>query len=414
MSKQNTSMARKLEPYVHGVSMKGLKAGTAILPFRWPKTFELGLEGDQPSLKLCDYIIKKGHQSLLFVTSPTPVRTGLIQPLLDKLQGAGITVTVHDAIKPDPTIAQIEAAVEILKANNCDGVIALGGGSVIDAAKVIAARGKNKKSIIKMTGMFRVSRGILPLYAVPTTAGTGSEVTIAAVVTDVEGQRKLPLMDPRLMPRAAALDGSLMLGVPKHVTAATGMDALTHAIEAYISGNAMKRTDVLALEAVKLIMGNLEIAVEDGQNLAARQAMARASNLAGQAFTQAGVGYVHAIAHNFGALYHIPHGRANAIVMPYVLEYSAPKCAKRLARIAREAGIGDEEISAEDRAALLIERIRELNRKFDIPEKLAELQAEDIPRIAKAARAEARFTYAVPRYMKRKACEALIAKMLVD
>lgn len=402
-------MKGKLEPYVHGVSMKGLKAGTAVMPMRWPKTFE----GDEPSLDLCRYIIKKGKKKLLFVTSKTPVRTGLVQPLIDELNKGGVEVIVHDEIKPDPTVEAIEAAVKILKENECDSIIALGGGSCIDAAKVIAARGKNKKSILKMTGMFRVSKGMLPLYAIPTTAGTGSEVTIAAVVSDPEAQRKLPILDPRLMPRATALDGRLMLGVPQHTTAATGMDALTHAVEAFISKNAFDHTDVMALEATKLIMENLETVYEDGGNVAGRQAMARASNLAGMAFTQAGVGYVHAIAHNFGALYHIPHGRANAIVMPYVLDFSLKKCAKRLARLARECGIGDEVMSAEERAGLFIQRIRDMNEKFGIPTQLEELKSEDIPRIASAAREEARFTYAVPRYMKQKTCERVVSQMLV-
>ncbi len=402
-------LSRKLEPYVHGVSMKGLKAGTAVLPFRWPRTFE----GESPALELCRYIIKRGHKSVFFVTSKTPVRTGLVQPMIDELEAAGVKVTVHDAVRPDPTIESIETAVAELKAQGCDAVVTLGGGSCIDAAKVIAARAKNRKSIQDMTGMFRVTRGMLPLYAVPTTAGTGSEVTIAAVVTDVENQRKLPLLDPRLMPRAAALDGGLMLGVPRDVTAATGMDALTHAVEAFISRNATRATDALALEATRLIMATLEQVVADGSDLAARQAMARASHLAGKAFTQAGVGYVHAIAHNFGALYHVPHGRANAIVMPYVLDFSRPKCAKRLARLARECGIGDEVMDADARAKLFIERIRAMNRSFGIPDKLDALQAQDIPQIARAARQEARFTYAVPRYMRRETCERVVSQMLV-
>ncbi len=404
-----TFFQNRVEPYIHGISMQGLKAGAAVMPFRWPKTFE----GKAPSIQLCRYLIKQGHKSVLLVTSKTPVRTGLIAPLLRELESGGIKVTVHDEIKPDPTVESIEAAVSILKANHCDGVITLGGGSCIDAAKVIAARGRNDKSILKMTGMFRVTRGMLPLYAIPTTAGTGSEVTIAAVVTDVAGQRKLALLDPRLMPRAAALDGSLMLGVPPATTAATGMDALTHAVEAFISLNARTRTNVLALEAVRLIMMHLETAVADGSNLKARQAMARASHLAGKAFTQAGVGYVHAIAHNFGALYHVPHGRANAIVMPYVLDHALPKCGRRLARLARESGIGDEAMSAEARARLFIERIRQMNKRFDIPDKLDVLKPTDIPRIAKAAREEARFTYAVPRYMRQGTCERIVSQMLV-
>ena len=399
----------RVEPYIHGVSMKGLKAGTAVMPFRWPKTFE----GEAPSVDMCRYLVSKRHKSVLLVTSKTPVRTGLIDPLLAELGAGQVKVTVYSEIKPDPTVEDIETAVEVLHANRCDAVLTLGGGSCIDAAKVIAARGRNDKSILKMAGMFRVTRGMLPLYAVPTTAGTGSEVTIAAVVTDTRAQRKLPIMDPRLMPRAAALDGSLMIGVPPDITAATGMDALTHAVEAFISLNAMKRTNILALEAVRLIMEHLETAVADGQNLAARQAMARASHLAGKAFTQAGVGYVHAIAHNFGALYHVPHGRANAIVMPYVLDHALPNSARRLARLAREAGIGDEIMSAEARAKLFIARIRQMNRTFGIPERLEALKKADIPRIATAARAEARFTYAVPRYMRQHTCERIVSQMLV-
>ncbi|MGB1581851.1 MAG: iron-containing alcohol dehydrogenase, partial [Nevskiales bacterium] len=259
-------LSAKVEPYVHGVSMKGLKAGTTVLPFIWPKTFE----GEQPSLALCRHIIKKAHRSVFFVTSKTPVRTGLVKPMIDALEAAGVQVTVHDAVKPDPTIEDIESAVAELKAAGCDAVVTLGGGSCIDAAKVIAARAKNKKSIAKMTGMLRVSRGMLPLYAVPTTAGTGSEVTIAAVVTDAHNQRKLPIVDPRLMPRAVALDGSLMLGVPADITAATGMDALTHAVEAFISLNASKKTDKLALEATRLIMENLPAVVADGSHLQGR------------------------------------------------------------------------------------------------------------------------------------------------
>jgi alcohol dehydrogenase len=265
-----------------------------------------------------------------------------------------------------------------------------------------------------MAGLFKIHfSGTLPLYAVPTTAGTGSEVTIAAVVSDPEQQRKLPLMDLKLMPIAAALDGELMTGLPAHITASTGMDALTHAVEAYISRNALKRTDMQAIEATQLIMANLATAVTNGSNIAARQAMAKASNLAGMAFTQAGVGYVHAIAHNFGALYHTPHGLANAIVMPYVLDYSKSKCANRLADLAKACNIGSAGGSDEQLAEAFINRIREMRQKFDIPDKLAALQQKDISQIASAALEEARFTYAVPRYMDKATCEGLISQMLV-
>ena len=272
---------------------------------------------------------------------------------------------------------------------------------------------KNNKPVVKMAGLFRVFWGILPLYAVPTTAGTGSEVTIAAVVSDPEQQRKLPVMDLKLMPTAAALDGALMTGLPPHITAATGMDALTHAVESYISRNAMKKTDPHALEAVRLIMDNLETAVADGGNLQARQNMARASHVAGIAFTQAGVGYVHAIAHNFGALYHVPHGLANAIVMPHVLDYSKSHCAHRLADLARASKTGPANASDAQLADAFIARIRAMNETFGIPSQLDKLRAEDLDRIASAALSEARFTYAVPRYLDHQSCKALVGQMLV-
>jgi alcohol dehydrogenase len=393
---------------VYMVIFKGM---TVILPFKWPIIFD----GPGSSLELCRHIAEQGHKKILLVTDSMLVKLGLLDAMKMQLEKQGVTVVVYDGVMPDPTIAQIEAGVSVLKDNHCKAILAVGGGSSIDAAKVIAARGKSDKSIIKMTGLFKVYfSGTLPLYAVPTTAGTGSEVTIAAVVSDPEQKRKLPIMDLKLMPVAAALDGQLMTGLPAHITAATGMDALTHAVESYISRNALKRTDVQAIEATQLIMANLVTAVMDGSNIPARQAMAKASNLAGMAFTQAGVGYVHAIAHNFGALYHTPHGLANAIVMPYVLDYSKPNCAGRLAELAKACNIGHKDGNDEQLAEAFIERIREMQQKFDISRKLAALQRKDIPLIAAAALKEARFTYAVPRYMDKTTCENVISQMLVE
>ena len=377
-----------------------------ILPFNWPKTFD----GAGSAKDLCKHIAGEGHKKVLIVTDAMLVQLGLIDPIKAELEAQGVAGVIYDGVKPDPTVEQIEAGFDRYKAEACDGLLAIGGGSSIDAAKVIGARAKNDKPIRKMTGLFRVWRGMAPLYAVPTTAGTGSEVTIAAVVSDPEAQRKLPMMDLKLMPSACALDGTLMTGLPAPITAATGMDALTHAVEAYISRAANSKTDALALEAAQMIMANLATAVEDGGNVEARQAMTSASCKAGKAFTQAGVGYVHAIAHNFGALYHTPHGLANAIVMPYVLDFSLPKCASRLADLARACDIGSG--SDEDRAKAFVARIREMNARFNIPTSLDALQAKDIPQIAKAALEEARFTYAVPRYLDQKGCEALVAQIL--
>jgi alcohol dehydrogenase len=358
------------------IYMRIFKGITVILPFKWPKIFD----GPGSSLELCRHIANQGHKKILLVTDSMLVKLGLLDAMQVELEKQGITVVIYDGVMPDPTITQIEAGVSVLKDNNCKAILAVGGGSSIDAAKVIAARGKSDKSIVNMAGLFKIYfSGTLPLYAVPTTAGTGSEVTIAAVVSDPKQKRKLPIIDLKLMPVAAALDGELMTGLPAHITAATGMDALTHAVESYISRNALKHTDLKAIEATQLIMANLVTAVTDGSNVAARQAMVRASNLAGMAFTQAGVGYVHAIAHNFGALYHTPHGVANAIVMPYVLDYSKSSCTLRLADLAKACNIGladannannANNANDEQLAEAFIQRIREMKHKFNIPTKL--------------------------------------------
>ena len=402
-------MLFSLQVFFLRIYMTIFKGVTAILPVKWPKMFE----GSDSSLELCRYMAAQGHSKIFIVTDAMLNKLGLIDKMKAELEQLGLPYSVYDGVEPDPTVDQIEAGYQALAADGCDAILAVGGGSSIDAAKMIGARAKNNKPVVKMAGLFRVFRGILPLYAVPTTAGTGSEVTIAAVVSDPQQQRKLPVMDLKLMPTAGALDGNLMTGLPAPITSATGMDALTHAVEAYISRNAMKKTDPHALEAVRLIMENLETAVSDGGNLEARQNMARASHVAGIAFTQAGVGYVHAIAHNFGALYHVPHGLANAIVMPYVLDYSKTKCAARLADLARVSHTGPANGTDEQLADAFIARIRSMNEKFGVPAKLDKLRSEDIDRIASAALAEARFTYAVPRYLDHQSCKQLVSRMLV-
>lgn len=400
-------MLHSIEVFFLRVYMAIFKVVTRILPFTPPQVFE----GPDSSLDLCRHIAGQGHKQLLIVTDAMLVKLGLLDNMKAELDASGVKYQIFDGVLPDPTIAVIEEGYALLKAHDCDAILAIGGGSSIDAAKVIGARAKNNKPVQKMAGLFRVFFGMLPLYVVPTTAGTGSEVTIAAVVSDPDQQRKFAIMDLKLMPTACALDGKLMTGLPQPITAATGMDALTHAVEAFVSRNAMARTDAPALEAVKLIMTQLEAAYEEGSNLQARQDMARASHQAGIAFTQAGVGYVHAIAHNFGAYYHVPHGLANAIVMPHVLDYSLPDCAPRLALLARETGVAN---SGNDRAdaEAFIQKIRDLNAHFGIPSTLDKLKPEHIAPIARAARAEARFTYAVPRYMDQDQAVDVISRML--
>lgn len=385
-----------------------LKISTPLLFFSTPQLFT----GPGSSLKLCEHIAGTGVKSLLVVTDAMLVKIGLLSPLLDKLGQLGVRCSVYDGVLPNPTIEQIENGLALLKREGCTAILAIGGGSSIDAAKVIAARATNPYKIVHMSGLMRVLFKLLPMYAVPTTAGTGSEVTIAAVVSDPANTRKFAIMSPRLVPLAAALDGALMTGLPPPITSATGMDALTHAVEAYLSRNRTKKTDAEALEATRLIMQNLPTAVRDGRNVEARQNMALASFKAGVAFTTAGVGYVHAIAHNFGAYYHVPHGLANAIILPRVLDFSKPACTTRLAQLAEVSGLKKGGETDEQLADAFIARVRVMNQEFGIPTQVDKLKAEDIPAITDKALTEAHLFYAVPRYMDTAECQAFIGQML--
>jgi alcohol dehydrogenase len=385
-----------------------LKITTPLLFFRTPQLYS----GPGSSIQLVEHIADTGVKKLLVVTDAMLVKIGLLNPMLDKLRQMGVDCFVYDGVLPNPTIEQIENGLSILKREACTAILAVGGGSSIDAAKVIAARATNPYKIVHMSGLMRVAFKLLPLYVVPTTAGTGSEVTIAAVVSDPSTTRKFAIMSPRLVPLAAALDGALMTGLPPPITAATGMDALTHAVEAYLSRNRTRKTDVEALDATRLIMENLSTAVKDGPNVEARQNMAVASFKAGVAFTTAGVGYVHAIAHNFGAYYHVPHGLANAIILPRVLEFSKPNVTARLAKLAEVSGLKKGSESDAVLADRFIEKVRAMNAEFGIPTHVEKLKESDIPEITGKALFEAHLYYAVPRYMDRPECEAFIRQML--
>ncbi len=388
---------------------KALKVVVKTLPFPKPTLFS----GTDSSLELCEAVAQMDNKNLLIVTDAMLVKIGLLDKITKKLDDLGIKYIIYDGVQPDPTYDQVEEGLAVLKKHNCDAVLAVGGGSSMDAAKVICARATNNKPIRKLAGMFKVFKAITPLYVIPTTAGTGSEVTVAAVVSDPVTHEKTPVMDPKIVPLMAALDGTLMTGLPAHITAATGMDALTHAVEAYISANAIPETDAYALAATKLIMQYLPTAVKDGGNLEARQNMALASYYAGLAFTKAGVGYVHAIAHNFGAFYHTPHGLANSIVLPHVLEYSKEAATDRLAKLAEASGLRTGREGNAKLAQKFIDHVRQLCKEFDIPPVLEALKPEDIPAITRNALKEAHFTYAVPKYMDQNTCENLISKMVV-
>ncbi|MBP9593076.1 MAG: iron-containing alcohol dehydrogenase, partial [Steroidobacteraceae bacterium] len=360
--------------------------------------------------RLCESIGLFGLGRTLIVTDAGLVQLGLVEPLRQSLVAQGVDVLVYDGITPDPTYEVLERGHEAAQAHRCDSILAVGGGSVIDAAKVIDAMMVSGKTPAKLVGLLKVGKPMLPLFAVPTTAGTGSEVTVAAVVTDPVKHEKAAVIDPKLVPSATALDPLMMRGMPKAITAATGMDAMTHAVEAYTNRWPHPDTAFYAISAVRMIFTNLPRACANGEDLEARESMAVAANYAGLAFTKAYVGYVHAFSHQIGGRYGVPHGQANAILLPYVLDFlkDAPRARRRLADLAVAIGAGRASESQPVLAQRFVDRIRELNRTIGIPDKLQALQGPDIGGLARAAMVEAHRDYPVPKYMSVVEAEALM------
>lgn len=388
--------------------MKGAGKFTRYIPIPQPTL----LVGAGSSVRLGEVVAGFGHSKVLIVTDSVISKLGLLKGLQDALTEGGAKSVVFDEITPDAPIPLIERGIAFCRDEDCDAIVAFGGGSSMDAAKAIAMAIANPKPLRQLAGYFKGRHTPMPIYAVPTTAGTGSEVTVAAVMSDPSKQDKIVIIDPRLVPKMAALDPALMTGLPPHITAATGIDALTHAVESFVGNWATPYTDGMALAAVGLIFGNLRTCYTDGKDIAAREKMALASTYAGLAFTRANVGYVHAIAHQFGGKYHTPHGLANAIMLPHVLRYSAPSIIPRLAKLAVRAKLGQQSERDDVLADKFLDAIDALNRDLGIPLTLDKLQEADIPALAKAACHEAHTGYPVPRYMTQKQCEQLIRQVL--
>jgi alcohol dehydrogenase class IV len=400
---RNTVRAKGL-----GALMKGAGLVTRFIPIPQPTL----LVGPGSSGRLGQAVAGFGHRKILIVTDSIISKLGLLKDLTDALTAGGAQFVVFDEITPDAPIPLIQKGIEFFQEQDCDAIVAFGGGSSMDASKAIAVAVANPKPLNQLAGYLKGLRTPIKIYAVPTTAGTGSEVTVAAVISDPVTHKKLVIVDPRMVPKMAALDPSLMTGLPPAITAATGIDALTHAVEAFVGNWTTSYSDGMALSAVGLIFENLRTAYRDGTNLAAREKMALASTYAGFAFTRANVGYVHAIAHQFGGLYHTPHGLANAIMLPHVLKFSHPAIIDRLALLAVAAKVGTE---GEDNATLaqkFLDAVDQLNLDLGIPTTLAALREADIPTLAAAACHEAHTGYPVPRYLSQSACENLIRKAL--
>lgn len=346
----------------------------------------------------------KNAKKVLIVTDAMIHSLGLTASLCESLKAQDIEFVVYDEVKPNPTIANVAVGADLFKEQQCNAIIAIGGGSPIDCAKAIGAKVVRDRPVRKLAGKLKIRKKLPPFMAIPTTAGTGSEATVAAVVSDPSAREKFAIVDPAILPDVALIDPKLMVGLPKPITAATGMDALTHAVESFIGTYHTPLTDKYATQATEKIFTHLTTAFKDGSNLEAREQMAIASYEAGCAFTRAYVGYVHAFAHQLGGMYNIPHGLANAVLLPKVLSLLKPFCEQRLALLAEVIGLN----TAEE----FIEAVSNLNAQLEIPTSFPELKEDEIPLITKRALAEAHGTYPVPGYLTQQQGEALLAKFL--
>ncbi len=367
----------------------GMRIALPFMPYKDPAPIG-GLDGVPAVLR------RHGISRILLVTDRTVRGLSLTAPLEQALAEAGVACTVYDGTVPNPTTDNVAEALALYRANDCQGLIGFGGGSSIDCAKAAGALvARPDRTLGQMEGLLKVSRKIPLLIAIPTTAGTGSENTLAAIITDGPTHRKYPINDFPLMPPYVVLEPSLTATQPPLLTATTGMDAMTHAVEAFIGRSTNARTRSDSIEAVKLILAYLHRAVADGSDMEARKKMQRAAYLAGSAFTRSYVGYVHAVAHTLGGRYGTPHGLANSVLLPIVLEQYGAHAHRRLAMLSRAVGVSQAQ-SDREAAEAFIGRIRSMNDSFGIPRTLDCIADGDIPQLAAIADHEGNPLYPVP------------------
>ena len=375
-----------------------LKVGNYFMGYRMPKY----LEGPGKIGELGTFLKEKNINDVLVVTGSGMVRRGQVKPMLDGFEENGIRYTLQTFDTTDPTSDDVELGFKTFRENGCKAIVALGGGSRIDCAKGIAAKAVHpRKKVSQLQGLLKVHWPIPTFIAIPTTAGAGSETTVAAVITDSATHRKASINDPFLIPKYAVLDPQLTVGLPPFTTATTGMDALAHAAEAYTNKTYNTRLeDKLAKEAVKLIHDNILVAFEDGKNLDARQNMQRGAFFAGRAFTRGCVGYVHAIGHTLGGLYGVPHGLAMSVLLPHVMREFGASAHKRLAELADVCGIGG--ANEAEKANNFICWIEHTNKMMGLPDKFDMIQDKDIDQMITWATKEANPLYPVPVVWARK------------
>ena len=384
----------KLRNIYYRVRQFGFSTFMAFAPLRNSKL----ISGAGSIYKIPEMLKKDRKERVLIVTTPGFIRRGSLEKLFDEFHKKEIHISIYSNVQPDPTTECIEEAVELYNKEHAQAIVAIGGGSVIDCAKALGARiARPNKSIPQMEGLLKVMKKIPDIYAVPTTAGTGSEATAGAVITNAKNHYKFTVLDLCLVPKYAILDAELTIGLPSTITSVTGMDALTHAVEAYTNRFCFSKTKRVAKKAIKLIYDNLMIAYENGSNIKARENMLLASYYAGVAINQNFIGYVHGIAHAIGGIYGVTHGKANAIILPYVLEGFGKPIEKKLAELAELVHLDNiQKANREERAKAFVESIKMFNAKMEIPDKFEQLNEKDFMTIIDRAIHESNPTYPVP------------------
>lgn len=381
----------KLKYIWYRIRQLGFSAFMYLAPLRQAKV----IQGAGSIYRIPKMLKEDGKKKVLVVTTPGFIRRGSLKIFFQCLEENEVEYTVFSKVQPDPSTDCIEEAVVQYQKEKCEAIVAIGGGSVIDCSKALGARiARPKKTLQQMQGLLKVLKPIPDIYAVSTTAGTGSEATAGAVITDAKSHYKFTVLDLCLVPKYAILDPQLTVALPKEITAHTGMDALTHAIEAYTNRFCSPKTRKVAEDSVKLIYENLLPAYENGEDIKARENMLLASYYAGVAINSNFIGYVHAVAHGIGGLYGVTHGKANAVILPHMLEAFGEKAWKKLAKLSEAVGLQGN--GNEEKATAFIQSVREMNAELEIPSQIEELRKEDFNELVKRAVKEGNPTYPVP------------------
>jgi alcohol dehydrogenase class IV len=377
-----------------------------------PRESPIVFKGPKSAITLCEQVALLGFKKVLIVTDSFLASSPVVGNVKQALEDNAVEVVVYDGVLPDPTFDKVQEGEKMLAENSCEAVIAIGGGSVLDAGKMVSLLHTNPGTLDDFDGIGQSKNLPVPLFAIPTTAGTGSEITLVAVISDPDTHKKVAIADKKLIPSFIALDAEIIQGLPPGLTAATGMDALTHAVESLLATSSVPATELLAKTSVRLIFQHLLNAYHNGDDLKSRDAMVLASFYAGSAFTRTSVGYVHGIAHQLGRICGTPHGNANAMVLPEVLRAYGPVINDCLADLAIEVGLGS---SADTKAALalaFIERIEVMRNEMKMPLKPKDMGPHQVEEIVNDAITETGELYPVPRYMARDEISAIVKALL--